>query len=92
MLKFKPGDVVSQFEDNRAPLCVDEIGEFDKDIAKYNGEQYMYAVTERGFGLTSLNPDDFHLVPDDVRQKFFETLRSNGIIFEDGKFKEIEEK
>ena len=88
--KFKPGDVVSQFDDNHSPLCVDEIGAFDKEIARYEGEQYMYAVSERGFGLTSLDPKDFHLVPDDVREKYFETLKSNGVIFKDGKFKAIE--
>ena len=86
MLKFKPGDVVSKFDDNRAPLCVDEIGQFDKEIALKEGEQYMYAVTEYGFGLTSLDPDDFHLVPEDVRKKYFETLESNGIIYKNGKF------
>lgn len=87
--KFKPGDIVSRFDDNHSPLCVDEIGAFDKEIARYEGEQYMYAVTEHGFGLTSLDPKDFHLVPDDVREKYFETLKSNGVIFKDGKFKAI---
>ena len=90
--KFKPGDVVSQFDDNHALLCVDEIGAFDKEIAEYEGKQYIYTVSERGFGLTSLEPKDFHLVPDDVREKYFETLKSNGVIFENGKFKAIEKK
>ena len=52
----------------------------------------MYAVSERGFGQTALDPKDFHLVPDDVKEKYFETLKSNGVIFEDGKFKSIEKK
>lgn len=90
-MKFKPGDVVSQFDDNHSPLCVDEIVELDESLLTGPDDQrfYMYAVSERGFGHTSLDPEKFHIVPDDVCEKFFETLRRNGIIYEDGKFKTI---
>lgn len=89
LLTFKPGDVVSKFDDNRCPLCVDEIAKFTEDTARYPGEEYMYAVTEHGFGLTSLDPKDFHLVPDDVKKKYFATLKENGIVYRQGKFRAV---
>ena len=84
---FKPGDVISQYEDDHSPLCVDQVVEFNDELVNDPrfGKYSMYAVTEFGMGLTSLDPAKFHLVSEEVKKKYFETLKEYGIYFRKGK-------
>ena len=93
MFTFQPGDVVSQYPDDRNAVCVDKI----VDCAAYsdltNGQtEAMYAVSHSGIGLTDLDPRNFHLVSEEARIKFFEKLKEYNIIYENGIFKSIYEK
>ena len=83
---FKPGDVVSKFDDDSRPVIVDDI----VDCASFSDEngqtESMYVVTEYGVGITSEDPRNYHLLTPEKRQEFLDRLEKNGVVYKDGKF------
>lgn len=83
---FKPGDVISKFDDDSRPVIVDDI----VDCASFSDEngqtESMYVVTEYGVGITSEDPRNYHLLIPEKRQEFLDRLEKNGVVYKDGKF------
>ena len=84
---FKPGDVISKFDDDSRPVIVDDI----VDCARFSDDmndqtESMYVVTEHGMGITSEDPRNYHLLTLEKRQELLDRLEKNGVVYKDGKF------
>ena len=84
---FKPGDVISKFDDDSRPVIVDDI----VDCARFSDDmdsqtESMDVVTEYGMGVTSEDPRNYHLLTTEKRQEFLDRLENNGVVYKDGKF------
>ena len=84
---FKPGDVISKFDDDSRPVIVDDIVDCAMFSDDMNGQtESMYVVTKYGVGITSEDPRNYHLLTTEKRQDFLDRLEKNGVIYKDGKF------
>ena len=84
---FKPGDVISKFDDDSRPVIVDDIVDCARFSDDMNSQtESMYVVTEYGVGITSEDPRNYHLLTPEKRQEFLDRLEKNGVVYKDGKF------
>lgn len=84
---FKPGDVISKFDDDSRPVIVDDIVDCAMFSDDMNGQtESMYVVTEHGMGITSEDPRNYHLLTPEKRQELLDRLEKNGVVYKDGKF------
>ena len=84
---FKPGDVISKFDDDSRPVIVDDIVDCARFSDDMNSQtESMYVVTEYGVGITSEDPRNYHLLTPEKRQEFLDRLENNGVVYKDGKF------
>ena len=65
---FRPGDVISKFDNDSRPVIVDDI----VDCARFSDDmdsqtESMDVVTEYGMGVTSEDPRNYHLLPPEKR-------------------------
>ena len=84
---FKPGDVISKFDNDSRPVIVDDIVDCARFSDDMNGQtESMHIVTEYGVGITSEYPRNYHLLTPEKRQEFLDRLKKNGVVYKDGKF------
>ena len=84
---FKPGDVISKFDNDSRPVIVDDIVDcacFSDDMNSQT--ESMYVVNEYEMGFTSEDPRNYHRLTPEKRQEFLDRLEKNGVVYKDGKF------